>query len=213
MTCSSRAPRAGGSGSAPRSSNGAGRSGARQLGDVALLAVQQLGQQAQRRLVGAAGRGCRGGSRMARDQRGLELAVGDPEVGARRGRAALAAVEQRGELLAGRARVVARRAQLVQAALDLGHRARVVVQVVAERVLALQAAARAAASRSSGARARAGRGSSSRSGSRSRRRRSRASAAHGSWPSQHLLSSRPRRAAGACGARPRWAAVRRPRAR
>ena len=70
-------------------------------------------------------------------QRGLELAVGDRQVLGRVVRG-VGAVEQRGELVVGRARVVARRAQLVEAALDLRHRARVVVQVVAERVLDLE---------------------------------------------------------------------------
>ena len=107
----------------------------RQLGDVALLAVDELGEQAQAGLVDQR---VEAGEVDAdrRDQRRLELAVGDLEVLARGGLAG--AVEQRRELVGRRAGVLARR-ELVEAAADLADRARVVVQVVAEQRLDVEA--------------------------------------------------------------------------
>ncbi len=133
-----RASRAGGSAARRGPANGTLAARARaELGEVALLAVEQLAQQPQRGLVG---------DRVERvemdadgvDQRGLELAVGQLR------RTRRASPRRRGGRAARRARRPAPRvvlgcAQLVEAAADLGHRARVVVEVVAERVLALEA--------------------------------------------------------------------------
>ena len=107
----------------------------RQLGDVALLAVDELGEHAQAGLVDQR---VEAGEVDAdrRDQRRLELAVGDLDVLARGGLAG--AVEQRRELVGRRAGVLARR-ELVEAAADLADRARVVVQVVAEQRLDVEA--------------------------------------------------------------------------
>ena len=71
-------------------------------------------------------------------QRGLQLTVGQRHVVAGRG-GSRHPIEQGPEVVAGRAGIVAGVAQLVEAALDLRHAARVVVEMVAQRVFALPA--------------------------------------------------------------------------
>jgi hypothetical protein len=108
-----------------------------ELAQVPALAIRQPTEQPQRRLVG---------DRVERfeldldrpQQRRLGLAVGHPHVLIRRARLRHP-LEQRHELGAGGAGVVARVAKLVEAAPHLGDGAGVVVEVVAKRVLSVEA--------------------------------------------------------------------------